>query len=199
MNIQFNNIINSRKILYILFIFFWLILAINPQFRDDWLLENILVFILFPTVVWLDKKYKFSIFAFTLIFLFGTAHIIGAHFTYSQMYYFDIVTNFFNFERNHYDRVVHFLFGLLITLPFYEILLHNFKSKIALSITFLLIISISSIYEQIEWIIVELFYQDLGISFLGAQGDIWDAQKDISLSIIGAFITIIIIINKNIK
>ncbi len=197
MSTNLNTLPSSHRNIYILFLVIWLILAINPQFRKDWLLENILVFIVFPTIIWLDKKYKFSTFALILIFIFGTLHLIGAHFTYSKMYHFNHITNLFGFERNHYDRVVHFLFGLFIYVPICEILLNYFTKKSASNISILAIIAIATIYEELEWLAVELFYKDLGIAFLGIQGDIWDAQKDIALAILGAIISSIIIKNKN--
>ncbi len=188
-----------HKIIYCIFVLIWISLAINPQFREDWLLENILVIIIFPTVIWLDIKYKFSTIAVIFLFLFGVLHLVGAHFTYSKMYYFDYITTLFGFERNHYDRIVHFLFGLLIYLSLYEMLIHYYRQKSASNIALLSIIAIATIYEEIEWIAVEFFYSELGAAFLGIQGDIWDAQKDIALAILGAIITRTIILYKSKK
>jgi putative membrane protein len=108
------------------------------------------------------------------------------------MEYFNTITQWFGFERNHYDRVVHFLFGLLLFHPIFELTTRMISSvKVALLFTITLIISIATIYEMIEWLAVLLFNPDLGMAFLGTQGDIWDAHKDTLGAIIGAILNLL--------
>ena len=182
----------SHKWFYGLYIVIWIALAIDPKFPDDWLLENVLVFIFFPVVVWLDIKYKFSITALCFLLLFGILHALGAHFTYAEMSYFDSITHFFGFERNHFDRMVHFLFGALVFKPLFEIIIHYIKQvKLALLFVFTLIATISTIYELLEWTAAMTFYPELGMAYLGTQGDIWDAHKDTLAAITGALCNIV--------
>jgi putative membrane protein len=108
------------------------------------------------------------------------------------MEYFDVITQLFNLERNHYDRLVHFLFGLLLFRMIFEIIIHYvYQIKFALLFTFSLIVTISTLYEILEWMAAILFHPELGIAFLGTQGDVWDSQKDILAAIMGALVNII--------
>tara|TARA_B100001063_G_scaffold232614_1_gene247934 strand:+ start:2363 stop:2923 length:561 start_codon:yes stop_codon:yes gene_type:complete len=167
-------------------------MAINPRYPEDWFLENILVFIFFPFVIWMDMKYNYTFLSMILILIFSSFHALGAHYTYAEMIYFDYITHFFGFERNHFDRVVHFLFGLLLFRILFEMIVPSVTSvKTALFFTFSLIVSISILYEILEWLVVLSLYPELSIAFLGSQGDIWDAQKDSFAAIIGALLNIL--------
>lgn len=182
----------SHKVLYAVYIFIWIIMAIHPRFTQDWLLENVLVFFLFPLVVWLDRRYSFSLTSLIMLLVFGSLHALGAHYTYAKMEYFNIVTEFFGFERNHYDRLVHFLYGLLLFRPIFEIITSYIPTfKTALLFAFSLIVSISTLYEILEWLAAIIFHPELGIAFLGTQGDVWDSQKDILAAIIGALMNVV--------
>ena len=182
----------SHKIIYAIYIVIWTILAIDPKYRDDWLLENILVFIVFPTVIWLDKKHHLTLTSIILLLIFASLHSLGSHFTYAEMKYFDPITQFFGFERNHFDRVVHFLFGLLAFRALFELITPGItRIKTALLFTFTMVVSISTLYEILEWFAAIIFHPELGIAFLGTQGDIWDSQKDIIAAILGGLINLI--------
>ncbi|HEX5709740.1 MAG TPA: DUF2238 domain-containing protein, partial [Sulfuricurvum sp.] len=98
-----------KTTLFTLYILLWIALAYNPSYRDDWLLENILVFIALPILIWADKRIRFSRESVWMLFIFFVLHGVGAHYTYSEMPWFSPVTDFFGFERNHYDRLIHFL------------------------------------------------------------------------------------------
>lgn len=193
-----SNVLSLRhKYLYLTYLIIWILLAIDPKYVDDWLLENVLIVTLFPVVIWLDNKYKLSTQVISLLLIFGILHTIGAHYTYAQMPYFDTITEFFGFERNHFDRVVHFLFGVLVYPLFYEIVYFYLQHKNrALFFTYTIILSIATLYEIVEWAAAMLFHPDLGIAFLGTQGDVFDAQKDTLAAMIGALITLFVIKNQ---
>lgn len=180
------------KLKYLLltsYVAIWFYLSINPWYRDDWLLENLLVFIAIPIIVWADKRVSFTPIALWMLFLFFVLHGIGAHYTYSEMPWFSPVTHFFGFERNHYDRLIHFLFGFMIFLPFYELFGTLFKSnRFAFFFTFFFLIAASGVYEVIEWLATEITHSDLGTAFLGTQGDQWDAQKDMAMGHLGTIL-----------
>jgi putative membrane protein len=182
----------SHKIIYALYIVIWIIMAIDPKYRADWLLENVLIFIFFPFIIWMDKKHQFTLLTMVFLLVFTSLHTLGSHFTYAEMEYFNAITQFFGFERNHFDRVVHFLFGLLLFRVLFEMLISTFNSaKAALFFTVTLILSISTLYELLEWLAVIVVNPDLGMAFLGIQGDIWDAHKDTALAALGAFTNLI--------
>ena len=97
----------SHKLVYAIYVLVWIIMAINPKYPQDWLLENVLVFLVFPFIVWMDKKHNYSLLSIILLLMFASLHSLGSHYTYAEMEHFDGITQFFGFERNHFDRLVH--------------------------------------------------------------------------------------------
>ncbi len=183
----------SHKWVYVIFTLIWIIMAIDPKYPEDWLLENVLVFIVFPFIVWMDTKHKYSLTAIILLLIFASLHSLGSHYTYAEMEHFNAITQFFGFERNHYDRLVHFSFGLLLFKILFEMINTNTNSvKNALIFTFTMVVTIATLYEMLEWLAVVVLHPELGTAFLGTQGDVWDAQKDTISAIIGALLNIII-------
>lgn len=167
-------------------------MAIDPKYPSDWLLENVLVFLFFPFLVWMDFKHHFSVVALAMLLMFASLHSLGSHFTYAEMEYFDFITEWMGFERNHFDRVVHFLFGLLVFRTLFELVIIKIKTfKAAIFFTFTLILSISTLYEIIEWLAAIIFHPELGIAFLGTQGDVWDSQKDTVAAFCGAMLNLL--------
>ncbi len=121
-------------------------------------------------------------------------HELGAHDSYSNVSYHQ----WFGIEdagRNHFDRLVHFLYGLLIAYPMREIFLRiaDVRGFWGYFLPLALGMSTSMIYEWIEWVAAEIFGGDLGQAFLGSQGDPWDAHKDMALASLGALITVTIV------
>ena len=179
-----------------LFVLVWSALAIAPWYRQDWLLENILVFIIVPWLVWSYRKLRFSNFSYTLIFIFSCLHELGAHYTYAEVPLYSWAEKYAGLdlsgllgsERNHYDRLVHFLYGFLLLPAIVEI----FEARANLQkvwrfivpVTFMM--AFSEMFEIIEWQAAEIFGGDLGQAYLGTQGDIWDAQKDSLAAAVGA-------------
>lgn len=182
----------SHKIVYGIYMLVWGIMAINPKYPQDWFLENVLVFLIFPFIVWMDRRYHYTLLSIVFLLIFASLHSLGSHYTYAKMEYFDVITQFFGFERNHFDRLVHFLFGLLLFRILFEMLssgLHSVQK--ALMLTFTMVVTISTVYELLEWFAAVLFHPELGAAFLGTQDDMWDAQKDALLAIIGALINLL--------
>ncbi len=180
------------------FALFWLALAIHPSFRQDWLLENLVVFVVVPLFAFTVNRLRFSNLAYTLLFVFLCVHEIGAHCTYSLVPYDQAVRALtgqsldalLGFRRNHYDRLVHFLFGLLL-LP---LVVELFQAQAPprgvwrwlMPVLFLQ--GLSAVYELIEWLAASVFGGDLGQAYIGTQGDVWDAQRDMALALLGAVI-----------
>lgn len=197
-----NNHQKYSLILVVLFVILWSILAIEPLDRHDWALENALVVIMFAGLVLTARSFPFSKISYTLIFLFLCLHEIGAHYTYSNVPYdqwFESLTgntlnSIMGWERNHFDRLVHFLYGLFLAYPIREIF-HRVASVQGFWAYFLpldVTMSTSMIFELIEWAAAEIFGGDLGVAYLGTQGDIWDAHKDMGLASLGALIAMCI-------
>lgn len=187
---------NRPAILFGVFLVTWALLAIKPLYRQDWLIENVLVFIAVPWLVWNYHRWRFSDTAYLCLFAFFILHIIGAHYTYSEVPYdhwFQSLTGLslneaLGFDRNHYDRLVHFAYGLLIAPACVELLDRRAppKGPWRWLLPVLFICSHSVIYEMIEWAAATVFGGELGAAYLGTQGDEWDAQKDMFLAALGA-------------
>jgi len=195
--------------LFIIFVIIWSISAINPKYPSDFILENVLTVIFVPLFVLTYKKFTLSNVSYTLIFIFMVLHTIGAHYTYAEVPYnnwsiflFGISINeILGFSRNNYDRLVHFSFGLLMAYPLREVFLRivNVKGFWGYYLPFDVMATFSMLYELIEWAVALIFGGDLGMAYLGTQGDIWDAHKDMALAISGAAINMLIVAFINLR
>lgn len=168
-----------------------------PRHRQDWWLENLLVLLSLP-VLWLIYRHvRFPRLSWILVFLFLSVHELGAHFTYSEVPYDawwqSLTGRSFNslvgWHRNNFDRIIHVLYGLLLAPPLRHIAEQWVKTRgiwtyvLPVEVT----LSTSALYELIEWAAAEVFGGDLGVAYVGTQGDPWDAQKDIALATAAAF------------
>jgi putative membrane protein len=180
----------------ILYLVIWGWLAIDPWYRNDWLLENVLVFIIVPVLLLTHRRLPLSRISYGCIFLFLCLHTVGSHYTYAEVPYdswFEAMTgrtlsDLLGMERNHFDRLVHFTWGFLLTYPIREVVIRvsQVRGFWAFLLPLLVVISTSTIYEMIEWGASIVFGGELGMAYLGTQGDIWDAHKDTSLAILGS-------------
>ena len=168
-----------------LLVLLWSLLALSPHSRETWLHENLLVFAGVPFVVWLHGRLGFTHLSVTLLTLFFSLHLVGAHYTYSDVPLFERADG-----RNHYDRVVHFSFGLLLAQPARELFRRAAHARGFWSYFFplSLVMAFSMLYELIEWGFVLVAAPEEGMTFLGTQGDEWDAQKDMGLASLGALL-----------
>jgi putative membrane protein len=181
-----------------IFAIIWVLLAIRPHDRADWALENALVLFAVLALALAHRRLALSRASYTLIVLFLGLHVVGAHYTYSQVPYdawFTALTGrslngLLGWERNNFDRVVHFAYGLLLFYPVREIIvrLTGLRGFWGYFLPMDLTMSSSATYELIEWGAAMVFGGDLGIAYVGAQGDPWDAQKDMALAALGALL-----------
>lgn len=181
-------------ILLAIYLVLFLALSINPVDRATWLVENFTVWIIVGVIILLYFiGIRFSnlayLFASILIYL----HTIGGHYTFALVP-FDWVTNFFGFERNHFDRMAHFTVGFY-AFPIAEWLWSKklVKNKFLLfTYPVFVIMAVALSYELIEWIYAAVANPEAGIAYLGSQGDIWDAQKDMLADTLGAIFATIL-------
>ncbi len=182
-------------ILLNVFIFNWIILGINVRFFDDWKIENWLtvpfVVLIFITHRW----FKLSNISYGLIFAYMMLHIYGSHYTYAEVPFGVWMQDAFDLARNHYDRIVHFSFGLLLAYPLREMIMRisDIKGFWGLWFPVEFVLAFSAIYEILEWFVAIVFGGDLGVAYLGTQGDVWDAQKDMLLAGLGSLITMFVV------
>ncbi len=175
-------------------ILLWFITALYPLYPRDWLLENLLVFVYGILLTVTYRQFQFSNLSYALFSVFISLHLCGAHYTYAETPFGFWLQEWFGFERNHYDRIVHFSFGLLLAFPFREILMR--KAKVASAWSYFLavvgIMAFSSFYEVLEGVTAMIVSPELGTAYLGTQGDEWDAQKDSFLAFAGAIIAMLL-------
>ena len=182
-----------------LFGLIWLALGYAPKYRDDWMLENVLVVVFVPLLVWGYRRVRFSNLAYTAVFVFLVLHTLGSHYTYAEVPYDQWSRDWLGFsidaalgfERNHYDRLVHLLFGFLLAPLTLELV--NLKvdatARWRLAIAVSLLLSCSALYELIEWAAAMVLGGELGMAYLGTQGDVWDSHKDTALALLGALVS----------
>jgi len=188
-----------QKLLAFLFTAAWVWAAINPLYPYGWLLENVLVLIAIPLILLFGRHFRLSSASYTLITLFLILHVLGSHYTYSEVPFGETLGEWFGSERNTYDRLVHFTFGLLLAFPIREAMRRLEAKGIFWNywLPLCLVFSFSAIYEVLEWLTVLTVNPEVSVDFVGAQGDVWDAQKDMFLAGIGAFITLTIVLAWN--
>ncbi|MBL7005178.1 MAG: DUF2238 domain-containing protein, partial [Gammaproteobacteria bacterium] len=165
---------------------------INPVSREVWLAEVIPVVIIFFALVFTYRRFQFSHLAYALMAFWLFWHTIGGHYTFANVP-FDWFNQFIPGERNHFDRIGHFSIGFY-AYAMAEWLLRKKYAKTVLVYSFSLffIMSIAAAYEIIEWWYAALEGGDAGIEFLGSQGDIWDAQKDMLADTLGAVFSLLV-------
>ena len=141
------------------------------------------------------RKYQFSDLSYLLIAVFLCLHVYGSKHTYAENPFGYWLQDVFDTPRNHYDRIVHFGFGFFLAYPMREICLKwlGFPKWVAWLLPIELALSFGAFYELVEWGVADIFFQEQGDAYLGTQGDIWDAQKDIFLAFSGAIVATTIV------
>jgi putative membrane protein len=188
--------------LAIVYAVWWVAMAIKPLYFHDWLIENALVVAAVALLWFTRKSFPLSQVSYTCIFVFMMLHALGAHYTYAKVPYQEWFP-VFEGGRNHFDRLVHFMYGLLLAYPIREMFLRigNVRGFWGYFLPLDLTMSTSMLYELIEWGAAEFFGGELGMAYLGTQGDVWDAHKDMALASVGALIamTIAALVNKRMQ
>lgn len=176
------------------YVMIWIFLAIEPIDRHDWFLENILAMGFVVILIATYREFPLSDLSYLLLTVFLTLHAVGAHYTYSKVPLGFWMQNWWGLERNHFDRIAHFSFGLLLAYPLRELFLRrvNVHGFWAYYLPISGILALSGFFEIIESWVALLVSPELGEAYLGTQGDEWDAQKDMTVAVIGAFLTIML-------
>lgn len=172
----------------------WIVAAIDPVKRDDWLLENLLVFAFVGLLVATYRRLPLGDLSYVLLFLFLLLHAVGAHYTYSEVPPGYWAKETFGLSRNHFDRLVHFSFGLLLLQPAREVLMRVAGGRGFWSwcLPMTLVVSLSGLFEIVEAVVAWNVKPELGAAYLGTQGDVWDAQKDMALAVAGAALAVLL-------
>lgn len=175
-----------------------------PYPRDLWLQHAPTIPFVITTFVVIRKR-QLSTLTFMMLMTFFALHAIGARYIYSYVPYdqwlMDLagfsLSDIMGWERNHYDRLVHFSYGLLWAYPAREFLERKqlVRGWASRYFAFEFIVATGALYELGEWLVAIIFAPEWADRYLGQQGDIWDAQKDMALETCGAIIALILTSN----
>ena len=164
--------------------------AISPRDRFTWWLEVLPAVVGAAILVVTYRRFTFTTLAYTLMCAHGIILVVGGHYTYAEMPWFDWLQDRFDLDRNYYDRLGHFAQGFVPAIVAREILLRcsplrpgGWLFVIVTSIA----LSISALYELLEWA-VAVATGTAAEAFLGTQGDVWDTQWDMFLALCGALV-----------
>ncbi|MBA1189506.1 DUF2238 domain-containing protein [Pseudomonas entomophila] len=193
--------ITCRQGLFVGFALVFVACGWDPLDRTTWLVENGLVLV-GGALAWLYRdRFALSTQAWALIVAFLCLHEIGTHFTYPRVPYDALSLQWLNvsldqtfgWQRNQYDRLVHLAYGLLLALPFRELLVARcgLQGAWASLVAWSFILATSLLYELMEWI-GGAYLGGGDSSFVGAQGDFWDAQKDMALATVGSLVVLML-------
>ncbi len=176
------------------YVLFSIMMAVSPADRQFWVAANVLpvLFVGFLTVT--HRFLPLSNTSYILITLYLTLHTIGVHYTYSRVPFGMWLGQLFDLHRNHFDRIVHFCFGLLLTYPVLEVFnrVTNVQGWLLYYLSFMTPLGLSGLWEIIESWVARIARPELGLTFLGSQGDVWDAQKDMAAAMYGAILCIVL-------
>lgn len=187
-----------NQIVLAIFLILWAISCIRVPYPKYFWLQHVPTVALVIGLVILHNRLKISRLSYTLILAFMLLHVLGARYLYSYVPYDDWsewllgyrITDHFGFTRNHYDRLVHFLFGLLLVVPAWRFARRFAGTTAHWSAVFAwsALMAASATYEVFEWLVAVIMAPDWAESYNGQQGDMWDAQRDMALAALGALI-----------
>jgi putative membrane protein len=180
----------------VLFLVLWAASCIHVPYPKYFWLQHVPTLGVLPALTAAQNRLAISRLSYTLIIAFLLLHVLGARYLYSYVPYDDWserligfrITERFGFTRNHYDRLVHFLFGLLLVIPGWRFTRRfaGTDPRWSAVFAFAFIMATSAVYEVFEWLAAMVMAPDWAESYNGQQGDIWDAQWDMALAALGA-------------
>ena len=190
---------NAVSVSTIIVLMVMILASINPLEWSSYLLHQAGTLIFLAMLVTLYRYWHISARAYVLATLFLLIHIIGARYLYSYVPYDDwtqqlfgiSLSEWFGWQRNMYDRLVHFSYGLLLFSVMYQGLNNVLKipsTRQLIVLTLMLNMSTSLLYELFEWGIATTLSPEAAEAYNGQQGDMWDAHKDMALALIGGII-----------
>lgn len=176
------------------FVLIWAWTFVGTTDRANWITENALTILFVGGLVLTHRRFRFSDLSYTLMFVYILLHVYGAMYTYAENPLGYWLQDLFGSARNHYDRIVHFSFGFLLAYPMRDHFRNHFQwpTWVCWVLPVEITMSFSAAYELIEWAVADVFFPAQGHAYLGSQGDIWDAQKDMALAFSGAVLAMVL-------
>lgn len=165
--------------------------GIGPEIRDVWFMETLPVMVGMAVVTWRWRVFPWTGLATALMTIFAIVLVVGGHYTYALTPIGEWLRDVLALQRNPYDRIGHFLQGVVPALLVRELLLRCTPLQPGKALFWLaasVALACSAVYELIEWWTAVLVAPEAGIAFLGSQGDVWDAQWDMACALAGALL-----------
>ena len=162
--------------------------GIHPYDRATWWMEVGPVLIAAPLLVATHRRFPLTPLLYTLIFVHALVLILGGAYTYARVPAGFWLQDVLSLERNPYDRIGHFMQGVVPAMVAREILLRGRFVAGARMVGFLSVcvaLAVSAVYELLEWGAALVLGQGAE-EFLGTQGDAWDTQADMFMALVGA-------------
>lgn len=188
---------NNRRWL-VAFLALWALSCIAVPHPEYFVMQHVPTVVAVVVLVVAERKQLVDRLGFAMIVGFLLLHLLGARYLYSFVPYDDWaehlsgmrVTDYFGFRRNHYDRLVHFCFGLLFVYPLWRF----FKRRLGVVgawpavLAVCMVLAAGAVYEIGEWLTAMTFAPDWADAYNGQQGDAWDAERDMAIAAIGALL-----------
>jgi putative membrane protein len=187
-----------NRVVLAVFLAMWAVSCINVPYPKYFWLQHVPTVAVIVGLAFVQNRLKISRLSYTLFMAFMALHVLGARYLYSYVPYdawserlfgFNL-TYQFGFTRNHYDRLVHFCFGLLLVIPAWRFSrrIVGLGAKWSAAFAMMGILSAGAIYEIFEWLAAMIMAPAWAESYNGQQGDVWDAQWDMALAACGALL-----------
>jgi len=179
------------------FLVLWAISSIEVPYPKYFWLQHLPTVVALMALIAADHRWHISRMSYSLVLAFMGLHLVGARYLYSYVPYDDWaerivgirITEQFGFTRNHYDRFVHFCFGLLVIPAWrFSVRIAGLPAAWSALFAFSAILAAGAAYEIFEWLAAVVMAPDWADSYNGQQGDIWDAQKDMAVAACGALV-----------
>jgi len=167
-----------------------------PNGRLNWLMETLPAMVGGALLVVTYRRFQFSTVSYSLAWFFAIILMIGGHYTYSEVPIGNWFRDAFGLSRNHFDRLGHFFQGVIPAMFARELLVRTSplrSGKWLFTVCVALALAISATYELFEWQYAAIFGGQQADDFLGSQGDIWDAQKDMFMALCGAVASLLLL------
>lgn len=178
------------------YLVFSVAMSIAPASRQFWIAANVLPVLFVIVLALTHRVFPLSNRSYLLITVFLTLHTIGVHYTYSHVPFGGWLQQTLHTDRNHFDRIVHFSFGFLLTYPLEEWfrIFSSVRGWLVYYLPVITILGLSGFWEILESWVARTFKPDLGLTFLGSQGDVWDAQKDMTAALYGSLLCVALVV-----
>jgi putative membrane protein len=188
--------------LFAAFLVAWAVSCIKLPHPEYFAMQHVPTVIAVVVLVWWERRVGITRLSFALVIAFLLLHVVGARYLYSYVPYDDWserllglrINEQFGFERNHYDRLVHFAFGLLFVLPLWQFFEKQLgiRSVGAAVGAICVVLAASAVYEIAEWALAMILAPDWAEAYNGQQGDVWDAQRDMTFAWAGSILGVVL-------